>query len=141
MIVYSFKEEFKILLSLIAFAISVASCYDLINLLFKKSKILKIIVQLVYTCLFIIVTYHFAFKMHEGYIPQYSILILIISFVIYYCLIRNVFLKQIKHFKPLFNKIGILFNKLIQPLLIIKTTFSLYKIKKIKNNNQNTLQK
>lgn len=139
MIVYSFKEEVRLIVLLLCYSISLVTIYDLFGYI-KKIKIKKF-VQIIYTISIVYITYHFVFKLKSGYIPQYSIIILLVGIGIYYLILKRQIDHLFKEIKPLYIFLRKTFKVIFKPLTMVKTTFSLYKIKKVKNNNQNTLQK
>lgn len=139
MIVYSFIEELKIIIYLLSFSISFISIYDvLINHI--KNKI-KYVIQLLYCLGFIYLSYQLAFKMLNGYIPQYCALILISGIIIYYVFIKQKFYIHAHQIEVIIKFFIMIIKTIFKPLSIVKTTFLLFKRKKVKNNNQNTLQK
>ena len=139
MIVYSFKEEFRVIILLLCYAVSIGFTYDLlINNIKGKTRL---ITQIIYSVIIIYISYQFVFKLKNGFIPQYALLILFFGLLIYWLLLKKNLFNSIRRLTPLFKMILKLFNIILIPFNMVKTTFSLYKLKKVKNNNQNTLQK
>ncbi len=141
MIVYSFIEELKIIIYLLAYSISVISIYDLLIMSSNKKIVVKLIYQLLYSIMIIFLTQKFIYKLQKGFIPQYSTLILIGSMLIYFLFIKKTFNHIIKLYRHFLNKIQKILKKVFSPFRILKTTILQFKKKKIRNNNQNTLQK
>ena len=139
MIVYSFKEEFRIIILLLCYAISIGFTYDLLmNIINNK---IRLIAQMLYSIIIIYISFQFVFKLKNGFIPQYALLILFFGLLIYWLLLKKNLFNSIRRLTPLFKMILKLLNIILIPFNMAKTTFSLYKLKKVKNNNQNTLQK
>ena len=76
-----------------------------------------------------ILCYYFLFKLNEGYVPQYGIIIILLGMSLYFFLLRRKFVKIILKIKRttviIIQKILIIFK----PFKIFKTTFLLLKEK------------
>ena len=140
MIIYNFLEEVRMIIYLLSFGISVVGLYD-IFILEIKNKTKKVILEIIYSLCFIIYSYYFSYELKEGYIPQYSLLIILLGIVIYFYKIKPKTQTIKKVIYKLFSIIKTIFKKVFYPFKIFKLTlFELFNKKK-KNNDQNALQK
>ena len=140
MIVYTFKEELRIIIYLLAFGIFIVCNYDMLILIKTKSKINNLIIKTIYSVFIILMSYFFIYRLQEGYLPQYGILIVVIGTLVYILLLRNAFMKILNNINKMKNKILVTIGKIIKPLLIFKTTIFLLK-QKIKKFNIKMLYK
>lgn len=140
MIVYNFKEEIRIIIYLIAFGIFIICNYDILILIKNKKKIVNQSIKILYSVFIVLMSYFFIYKLQEGYLPQYGILIVLIGSLLYILLLRNSFMKIIGSLNKLKEKILLKIGKVLKPLRIYKTTISLIK-QKIKKINIKTLYK
>ena len=129
MIVYNVLEEIRIIMYLFALGIFIPSSYDTLKIVDFKNKIMTFIIKLVFAVLIIILCYYFLFKLNEGYVPQYGIIIILIGMSLYFFLLRRKFVKIILKIK---RTIVIIIQKILiifKPFKIFKTTFLLLKEK------------
>ena len=140
MIVYNVLEEIRIIIYLLIFGIYIATSYDFLDLI-RFRKIWKNVLINIFGCFIILLTsYFFVYRLKEGYIPQYGIIIVILGLLLYYFLLRRNFVKCISYIKYKYCKILSKIVKIIKPLNIFKTTFLLIK-QKIKKFNIKSLYK
>ena len=140
MIIYNFKEELRMIIYLICYGIGIVGMYDIIVLSTKK-QIFKYILQLIYTITTIIYTYYFAYKLNNGYIPQYALFIIGLGMFIYFSLLKEKTTK-IKYYLSIISIKSLrIIKKILRPFRIFKLTAFEFFHRKKKNNNQNTLQK
>lgn len=129
MIVYNVIEEVRILIYLIVLGIFIPTSYDLITVIRLKKKVTNVIIKMLGSILIIIISYYFIYKLKEGYVPQYGVLIMLLGIGLYYGLIRRKFMLKVNQIKKIllwfFQKIKFI----IKPLTIFKTTFCLIKQK------------
>ena len=87
------KEEIYISVYLIAFGIYLISTYDVLLYMLDSTKlktVFKVLIEIIYCLIQLIITYFFSYKLASGYIPIYFILFLVIGFVLYiYCLKKS----------------------------------------------------
>ena len=140
MIIYDFKEELRMVIYLICYGIGIIGMYDIIVLTTKK-KLFKYILQLIYTITAIIYTYYFAYRLNNGYIPQYAILIIAFGMFIYFSMLKKKTTIIKSYLSIILMKSLRIIKKILRPFSIFKLTAFEFFHKKKKNNNQNTLQK
>ena len=140
MIVYSFKEEIRIIIYLISYGVCIVGMYDFFVSDFKRKRI-KIFYEVIYTVLAIVYTYHFSYKLCNGYIPQYSIVFILLGIIVYFIFFKKQFNVIRSELMCIVNKIIMFFRKILRPFRIFKQTIFEFFKRKNKNNNQNTLQK
>lgn len=135
MIIYSVKEEFRIIIYLLSFGTSILFLYDLLLELIKhKKSYIQFLYKILFSVLLIYGTYLFSFHLKNGYLPQYSIILVFIGMFIY----LYFFHKKIKLiFDLVFKKLRYCFSKIkkfILPFRIFKKTFLGFKKKMLKKN-------
>ena len=153
--IHELKEEIYISLYLIIYGIYIISSYDILLSFFTKTKlnkVIKIIIELIFFIIQLILTYYFSYKLASGYMPIYFILFIVIGFVIYYKLLKESLLKNVEQIIKGIKQITPSILKIIQNLLyskelikIIKEIISLIyrrmiKIKSNKNDEVKTLE-
>ena len=129
MIVYNVLEEIRIIIYLFVLGIFVPSSYDILKIVEIRNKIITIFIKLILTIIIIIFCYLFLFKLKEGYVPQYGVLVVLLGMSIYFLFLRKNYLKIILQIK---RKITVLTKKFIvifKPFKVFKTTFLLIKEK------------
>ncbi len=129
MIVYNVLEEIRIIIYLFVFGIFVPSSYDILKIVEIRNKIITILIKLILTIIIIIFCYLFLFKLKEGYVPQYGVLVVLLGMSIYFLFLRKNYLKIILQLK---RKIVVLTKKFLvifKPFKVFKTTFLLIKEK------------
>ena len=129
MIVYNVLEEIRIIIYLFVLGIFVPSSYDILKIVEIRNKIITIFIKLILTIIIIIFCYLFLFKLKEGYVPQYGVLVVLLGMSIYFLFLRKNYLKIILQLK---RKIVVLTKKFLvifKPFKVFKTTFLLIKEK------------
>lgn len=129
MIVYNVLEEIRIIIYLFVLGIFVPSSYDILKIVEIRNKIITILIKLILTIIIIIFCYLFLFKLKEGYVPQYGVLVVLLGMSIYFLFLRKNYLKIILQLK---RKIVVLTKKFLvifKPFKVFKTTFLLIKEK------------
>lgn len=129
MIVYNVLEEIKIALYLISLGIFIPTNYDLLKLIECKQKVLTIILKCLVSFFLILLCSLFTYKLKEGYVPQYGILIFVLGLFIYFLILRKSFLLKLDKIKKIINLIYHKFTWIFKPLRIFKTTILLVKQK------------
>ena len=94
MIVYNVLEEIRIVVYLLTLGIFIPTNYDLLKIIESKKRTLTIITKSLGSLLILILCYLFIYRLKEGYVPQYGILIVLLGIVVYYVLLRKKFLIQ-----------------------------------------------
>lgn len=122
--IHTVKEEVYISIYLIAFGIYLISTYDVLLYILDCSKIpraFKIIIEIIYCLIQLLITYLFSYKLASGYIPIYFILFLILGFIIYIYFLKRSLIKTINYYgkkvRPVLIKI--LLNVLLPTSLIM----------------------
>lgn len=122
--IHTVKEEVYISIYLIAFGIYLISTYDVLLYILDCSKIpraFKIIIEIIYCLIQLLITYVFSYKLASGYIPIYFILFLILGFIIYIYFLKKSLIKTINYYgkkvRPVLVKI--LLNVLLPTSLIM----------------------
>ena len=122
--IHTVKEEVYISIYLIAFGIYLISTYDVLLYILDCSKIpraFKIIIEIIYCLIQLLITYLFSYKLASGYIPIYFILFLILGFIIYIYFLKKSLIKTINYYgkkvRPVLIKI--LLNVLLPTSLIM----------------------
>lgn len=122
--IHTVKEEVYISIYLIAFGIYLISTYDVLLYILDCSKIpraFKIIIEIIYCLIQLLITYLFSYKLASGYIPIYFILFLILGFIIYIYFLKKSLIKTINYYgkkvRPVLVKI--LLNVLLPTSLIM----------------------
>lgn len=95
--IYTLKEEIHIIILLIIFGIYICSYSDFIYILLKyiKNKIVKVVLEIIFWILQILITYIFVYKMQDGYVPIYFIMFILLGTIIYITF-RFTHIKEIK---------------------------------------------
>lgn len=99
--IHPLKEEIYIIIYLVAYGIYLISTYDVILFCINKanwSKIIKVIIEILYCIIQLVITYFFSYKLATGYIPIYFIVFLIIGFTIYIYLLRKTLIKTLSFY-------------------------------------------
>lgn len=122
--IHTVKEEVYISIYLIAFGIYLISTYDVLLYILDCSKIpraFKIIIEIIYCLIQLLITYLFSYKLASGYIPIYFILFLILGFIIYIYFLKKSLIETINYYgkkvRPVLIKI--LLNVLLPTSLIM----------------------
>ena len=129
MIVYNVFEEVRIIVYLLSYGVFIPSSYDLLKIIEIKNKVITTIFKLVYVSCTIILSSYFLFKLKEGYVPQYGVLIVLLGMSCYFLLIRNKYINKILKIKQILSKILQSILIIFRPFKIFKTTFLLVKQK------------
>ena len=92
--IYTLKEEMRIIILLIIFGIYISSYCEFVYSLLKqlKNKIIKIITEIILWAIQILITYKFTYRMQDGYIPIYFLIFVILGIIIY-ILTKSLFYK------------------------------------------------
>ena len=129
MIVYNVLEEIRIVLYLLTLGIFIPTNYDLLKIIESKKRTLMIITKSLGSLLILILCYLFIYKLKEGYVPQYGILIVLLGIVVYYVLLRKKFLIKINKIKTNIERMLKKMKWIFKPFRIFKTTISQIKQK------------
>ena len=129
MIVYNVLEEIRIVLYLLTLGIFIPTNYDLLKIIESKKRTLTIITKSLGSLLILILCYLFIYRLKEGYVPQYGILIVLLGIVVYYVLLRKKFLIKINKIKTNIERMLKKMKWIFKPLRIFKTTISQIKQK------------
>lgn len=90
--IHPIKEEIYISLYLIVYGIYIISTYDVYYQVIEKLKLhkfIKIISEIVFCLLQIVITYYFSYSLASGYIPIYFILFILVGVLIYYYFLKK----------------------------------------------------
>lgn len=139
--IHPLKEEIYIIIYLVAYGIYLISTYDVILFSINKTKwstIIKVIIEVLYCIIQLIITYFFSYKLATGYIPIYFIVFLIIGFVIYIYLLRKSLIKTLSFYDQNINPFLLTILKTIlipfELITLFKCIFKkIIKKKKLKN--------
>ena len=96
--IHPIKEEIYISLYLIVYGIYIISIYDVYYQVIEKlklHKIIKIIAEIVFCLIQIVITYYFSYSLASGYIPIYFILFILVGVLIYYYFLKKSLKKTI----------------------------------------------
>ena len=111
-------EEIKIALYLISLGIFIPTNYDLLKLIECKQKVLTIILKCLVSFFLILLCSLFTYKLKEGYVPQYGILIFVLGLFVYFLILRKSFLLKLDKIKKIINLIYHKFTWIFKPLRI-----------------------
>ena len=83
--IYTLKEELRLIILFIIYGIYLASYIEFINIFTNKikKKINKIIIELLMWIIEIYIAYQFIYKAKDGYIPIYFVLFILVGLVMY----------------------------------------------------------
>lgn len=140
MIVYNIFEEVRIIIYLFVFGIYISTSYDVLGLFKTKKKIWNILTTIIGCFIIIGISNVFVYKLKEGFVPQYGLLIIIGGLVVYYLLLRKKFVKLIDQIRQKSRKMIMKIMVVFKPFKIFKTTFLLIK-QKVKKLYIKTLYK
>lgn len=93
--IYTFEEQFKMILYFIILGIFLSIMFDTINTIFNKVKVINYICQFIVWTIVNIIAVNYIDKISDGYVPIYIILFFVIGYMIYYYLMRKYYLKTI----------------------------------------------
>lgn len=123
--IHTVKEEVYISIYLIAFGIYLISTYDVLLYTLECSKmprVIKVIIEIIYCLVQLLITYLFSYKLASGYIPIYFILFLILGFILYIYFLKKPLLKTINYYgKKVRPVIGKIFLNVLLPTTVIVT--------------------
>ena len=124
---YTLKEEIHIIILLIVFGIYICSYCEFIYIFLNqiKNKIIKILLEIIFWILQILITYLFTYKMQDGYVPIYFI-IFILNGAIIYILFRAMYIKEIKTLSIFINKFMKILFKEIKSTIMPKYIKEIY---------------
>lgn len=119
---YTLKEEVYVMFYYICFGIYIFSSIDITNFIYKniKSKVLKIIITIIYWIIQIYVTFIFSYHLLDGYLPIYFFFLIIIGYFIYIKLLKKHLIKTIHILGIILKKLLKILKKIIKPFLYSK---------------------
>lgn len=111
--IHTLKEEINVLIYLIIYGIFIISTYDSVlyfsNHLINK-KCIRIIIEIIYCIIQLIIAYIFSYNLADGYIPIYFILLIVVGVYSYILFFK----------KRLFNILDYILKNIIKHKKLIK---------------------